>query len=63
MKQQTTILDKIYDEAQSRRIVLTIDEYAKKIGKSRATLYRYRGSPESILFRDLPSFAKRVTQN
>jgi len=44
---ELSILDKIFDEAKARRIVLTLDEFAKAIGSSRASLYRYRGG-ESI---------------
>lgn len=48
MERNKTVLDKIYDEAKERRIALTLEEYAEKIGTSRASLFRYRKTPDSI---------------
>ena len=46
MKQEKNILDKVYESAKAKRIVLTQDEFAKLIGTSRASLHRYRnGEP------------------
>lgn len=48
MLEKDNILDAIYKDLKKRRIVLTLDEYAKAIGISRATLFRLRDEPENI---------------
>lgn len=46
MKGSYMELEGIFDEAKARRIVLTKDEFAKIIGSSRASLYRYKNGDE-----------------
>lgn len=52
MTEASNILDRIFEIAKGKRIVLTLDEYAKAINSSRASLYRYRQGekiPDSII--------------
>jgi len=48
MNKNKTILDEIFAELKKRRIALTIDEYAKMIDSSRASLFRFRDAPDKI---------------
>lgn len=52
MEQETNILDKIYNVAKAKRLVLNQDEFAQLIGTSRGSLHRYRNGdaiPEELI--------------